>query len=122
MTDIWDMINKKANKIKSIKDRTSRDFDYSQEAKQFFRNMDKHYAEATDANDLKHRFKKEYRLLYSRLRHITPGISCNAIWNTQEDDVDWKSVRVQSVVISFPDGKQEAFDVGDLLMDEIFGI
>ena len=123
--DIWDMINKKASKIREIRDKTSRNHNYKKIVIEFFKAMDAHYAEAIDANDLKLRYKKENRLMYSRLRAIHPSAGFNAIWNSQDSDVEWTELRVQSVIVRFPPDvaknlnlpEQESIDVGDILLE-----
>lgn len=123
--DVWDMINKKASRIRDIKDKTSRDHNYKKIVMEFFKAMDLHYVEATDANDLKVRYKKEIQLMYSRLRAIHPSAGCNPIWNSEDENTEWTDLRVQSVVVNFPPDvakqlglpEQEAIDVGDILLE-----
>lgn len=122
---IQDLINKKASRISEIRARTSRNHNYRHIVMEFFKAMDLHYFEAKDANDLKMRFKKEERLMYSRLRAIHPSAGVNPIWNTESEDVEWTELRVQSVVVRFPPDvatklglpEQESIDVGDILLD-----
>ncbi len=123
--DILDLINKKASKIRGIRERTSRDFDHKKLVIEFFKAMDKHYAEAEDAPDLKYRYKKERMILYSRLRAIHPHIGVNINWNHDEAELEWTEYRVQSVMINFPPDvavklnvpEQEMIDVGDILLE-----
>ena len=123
--EIWDLINKKASKIKDIKERTSRNHNYRKIVIEFFKAMDAHYFNAEDASDLKIRYKKEKSLLYSRLRSIHPSVGVNPIWNSQDEDTDWKELQISSVVVTFPPDiakqlnlpEQECIDMGDILWE-----
>jgi len=123
--DMWDLINKKASKIKEIRDRTSRDHNYKKIVIEFFKAMDEHYVSAEDASDLKYKYKKERKLMYSRLRSVHASVGINTIWNSQDEDVDWEELRVQSVIVTFPPDvaenlslpEQEIIDVGDILLE-----
>lgn len=123
--DVWDLINKKTTKIRDIRERTARDHNYKKIVIEFFKAMDIHYFESTDADDLQGKYKKERRLMYSRLRSIHPHVGINTIWNSQDQDVDWKELRVQSVIVTFPPDiakklnvpEQEMIDVGDILLE-----
>jgi len=123
--DIWDLINKKASKIGDIREKTSRNHNHKKLVIEFFKAMDRHYAEATDASDLKYRFKKEKKILDSRLRAVHPHIGVNIIWNHEETDIPWTEYKVQSVMVNFPLDvatklnvpEQEMIDVGDILLE-----
>jgi len=127
--DILDMIDKKTKRIKEIRERTSRTADYKDIVMSFFKNMDLHYHEAEDANDLKWKFKKELGLMYSRIRSIHPSIGVSAQWNAEDEDVPWTELRVARVVINTPPDvsvklnmpEQIVIDESDILL-ELLGI
>ena len=78
---------------------------------------------------LKSRFKKEQRLLYSRIRSIHTSIGVDAQWNSDDGDVPWTELRIARVVINSPPDiskklnvpEQVVIDESDILL-ELLGI
>jgi len=122
--EVMDLIEKKAKRMKDIREGSNKDIGPVQEVLKFLNNLDKILADTPDVIDRIIAIESECELLNSRLKTFDPHVEGDVKWNDTKDPHHLRPIGVQIKWSKYylnlhPDSPEEEYiDVGRLLLDD----